>query len=229
MKKFSLYTYIHECILDAENNKKSRRMKRTKEEALKTREKLLECAVKVFNEKGYANATLSDIAAEAHVTRGAIYHHFGNKDDFIDAIIQSNKSRINNYVQEVLDSKEEIFFSIKKIFSEILGKLETDTFFRTSEELLLKMHLSGDLKHHKCTLKDANNEGFKKLFDAFESAKKDGKISEDKDSKNYAIMLISSYIGIFITWLIHPELVSLKRDGTALLDIILTNIETEKK
>ncbi|MBI9072432.1 MAG: TetR family transcriptional regulator [Melioribacteraceae bacterium] len=200
-------------------------MKRTKEEALKTRELLLQCAVKVFNEKGYANATLSDIAEEAELTRGAIYHHFGNKDDFIDAIIQTNKDRINFLVQEVLDSKEDIFAALKKVFSTLLAKLETDKFFRSSEELLLKMQLSGDLSHHKCKLHDAANEGFKQLHKAFEEAKEKGLISKDKDSNNFTVQIISAYLGTFITWLIHPEIVSLQKDGTAILDRVIENIK----
>lgn len=205
------------------------KMKRTKEEAQKTRERLIECAVKVFNDKGYANATLTDIAREAEVTRGAIYHHFGSKDEFVDAIVQTNKSRINNYIEEVLDGKNDVFYSIRKVFSDILGKLETNEFFKSTEELLLKMHLTGDLKNHKCTLQDANTEGFRKLFDTFETAKQEGKISEGHDSKHLAILLISCYLGTFVTWLVHPELVSLQKDGTALLNIILDSIVNENK
>lgn len=40
---------------------------------------LLDTATSTFAEKGYAGTTLADVAATAQVTRGAVYHHFENK------------------------------------------------------------------------------------------------------------------------------------------------------
>lgn len=54
-------------------------MRRTKEEAEKTRSKLLYAAETLFLEQGVAHTTLEQIARHAGVTRGAIYWHFHNK------------------------------------------------------------------------------------------------------------------------------------------------------
>ena len=54
-------------------------VRRTKEEALETRSKILEAAEQAFYERGVARTTLADIATLAGVTRGAIYWHFSNK------------------------------------------------------------------------------------------------------------------------------------------------------
>ncbi|MCO6512070.1 MAG: TetR family transcriptional regulator [Aridibacter famidurans] len=56
-------------------------MRRTKEEAIETREKLLDAALDVFLSKGYSAATLQDIAEYAGLTRGAVYWHFKGKED----------------------------------------------------------------------------------------------------------------------------------------------------
>jgi AcrR family transcriptional regulator len=50
--------------------------RRTKEEALETREQLLDAAERVFLERGVGHATLAEVADAAGVTRGAVYHHF---------------------------------------------------------------------------------------------------------------------------------------------------------
>lgn len=60
--------------------------RKTKEEALKTRETIIEAAVRVFSVKGVAQTTLADIAREAGVTRGAIYWHFKNKADLLEVL-----------------------------------------------------------------------------------------------------------------------------------------------
>ena len=56
-------------------------MRRTKENAEKTKEAILKAALKVFYKKGVSRATLSDIGHAAGVTRGAVYHHFKDKVD----------------------------------------------------------------------------------------------------------------------------------------------------
>jgi TetR/AcrR family transcriptional repressor of nem operon len=45
------------------------------------RTKLLDAAVRVIREKGYAATTVDDLCAEAGVTKGAFFHHFATKED----------------------------------------------------------------------------------------------------------------------------------------------------
>ncbi|MGI8398180.1 TetR/AcrR family transcriptional regulator (plasmid) [Agrobacterium deltaense] len=54
-------------------------MRRTSEEAAATRIRILRSAEAVFIEKGYDDASLQEIAAEAAVTTGAVQWHFGQK------------------------------------------------------------------------------------------------------------------------------------------------------
>jgi TetR/AcrR family acrAB operon transcriptional repressor len=56
-------------------------MRRTKEDAGKTREAILMAALEVFYQKGVSRATLADIGQAAGVTRGAVYWHFKDKID----------------------------------------------------------------------------------------------------------------------------------------------------
>ena len=66
--------------------------RRTKEEAQETRQAILDAAVRVFAQQGVANASLTDIAQEAGVTRGAIYWHFANKADLINTLWELGQS-----------------------------------------------------------------------------------------------------------------------------------------
>jgi Transcriptional regulator len=60
--------------------------KKTKAEALKTRQHLIETAILQFAERGVSSTTLNDIADAAQVTRGAIYWHFENKAQLFNEI-----------------------------------------------------------------------------------------------------------------------------------------------
>lgn len=53
--------------------------RKTKEEAQKTRDLILDAAEFVFCEKGVTHATMADIAERAGVSRGAVYGHYKNK------------------------------------------------------------------------------------------------------------------------------------------------------
>lgn len=53
----------------------------------KKKQHLLDAAIRVFANKGFDDASMREIAAEAGLTTGAIYHHYKNKDDlFYDAV-----------------------------------------------------------------------------------------------------------------------------------------------
>jgi TetR/AcrR family acrAB operon transcriptional repressor len=62
--------------------------RRTKEDALSTRNSLLDAAEHVFQAQGVSATSLSDIAAKAGTTRGAIYWHFKDKADLFNAMIE---------------------------------------------------------------------------------------------------------------------------------------------
>jgi AcrR family transcriptional regulator len=52
-----------------------------------TRAKLLAAGRKAFGEQGYAEASMDDFTAEAGLTRGALYHHFGDKKGLFEAVV----------------------------------------------------------------------------------------------------------------------------------------------
>ena len=61
-------------------------MRRTKEGAEKTRQRIMAAALRTFDRRGIAHTTLTQIAAAARVTRGAIYWHFRDKQALVRAI-----------------------------------------------------------------------------------------------------------------------------------------------
>lgn len=52
-----------------------------------TRARLIQAARKAFAATGYAAASMDDLTAEAGLTRGALYHNFGDKKGLLQAVI----------------------------------------------------------------------------------------------------------------------------------------------
>ena len=66
-----------------------------------TRAKLLAAARHAFGTKGYAEASMDDFTAEAGLTRGALYHHFGDKKGLLRAVIAEIDAEMNVRLREV--------------------------------------------------------------------------------------------------------------------------------
>jgi AcrR family transcriptional regulator len=58
------------------------------------REQILAAAVRVFAERGYEATRISDIATEAGVAYGLVYHYFGSRDAIRDAVFRETWGRM---------------------------------------------------------------------------------------------------------------------------------------
>ncbi len=56
------------------------------------REAILEAAIKVFARSGYHRARISDIAREAGIAYGLVYHYFKNKEEILSTIFEERWS-----------------------------------------------------------------------------------------------------------------------------------------
>ncbi|MFP3542521.1 TetR/AcrR family transcriptional regulator [Rhizobium sp. SIMBA_035] len=68
--------------------------KRRAEMMEETRAKLIQAARKAFAAKGYAGSSMDDLTAEAGLTRGALYHNFGDKKGLLQAVIDQMDAEI---------------------------------------------------------------------------------------------------------------------------------------
>jgi AcrR family transcriptional regulator len=62
------------------------------ERRARTRAQLLEAAARVYARRGFDNATLDEVADEAGFTKGAVYDHFGSKDNLLLALLDEHLS-----------------------------------------------------------------------------------------------------------------------------------------
>ena len=65
-------------------------MNKTRAESLQTRECILDAGVKCFGQLGYDQTSITSIAQEAGVSRGAVYGHFADKEAIFRAVVDYN-------------------------------------------------------------------------------------------------------------------------------------------
>lgn len=78
--------------------------RRSKEDALATRNALLDAAERVFLARGVAGTSLNDIALAAGTTRGAIYWHFKDKADLFNAMLDRVTMPLQSALAELEDA-----------------------------------------------------------------------------------------------------------------------------
>ncbi|MGO4449444.1 TetR/AcrR family transcriptional regulator [Phyllobacterium sp. TAF24] len=76
-------------------------VKRRAETMEENRIKLIAAARKAFAEKGYAGASMDELTADAGLTRGALYHNFGDKRGLLAAVVDQIDSEMAARAQQI--------------------------------------------------------------------------------------------------------------------------------
>ncbi|MFI9457297.1 TetR/AcrR family transcriptional regulator [Acinetobacter sp. NPDC052428] len=74
-----------------------------------TRKKLIEVARRAFAEYGYAGTSMDKLTAEAGLTRGALYHHFGDKKGLFAAVVDQIDSEMASSAQQHLEQPDDLW------------------------------------------------------------------------------------------------------------------------
>lgn len=82
-------------------------VRRTRAEMEETRAALLAMARKVFKEHGYAETSMDDLTAQAGLTRGALYYHFGDKKGLLAAVVDQIDDEMDQRLQTISDNAED--------------------------------------------------------------------------------------------------------------------------
>lgn len=67
-----------------------------------TRAKLIKAAREAFATKGFADSSMDDLTAQAGLTRGALYHHFGDKKGLLEAVVGQIDEEMTTRLGEIL-------------------------------------------------------------------------------------------------------------------------------
>ncbi|KRG62189.1 TetR family transcriptional regulator [Stenotrophomonas humi] len=82
-------------------------VRRTRAEMEETRASLLSTARRVFSEHGYAATSMDDLTAQAGLTRGALYHHFGDKRGLLAAVVDQIDAETDTRLQAISNAAED--------------------------------------------------------------------------------------------------------------------------
>jgi len=119
--------------------------------APKTRERILDISLAMFNDRGEPNVTTNHIADELEISPGNLYYHFRNKEDIVENLF----ARYEEKIDRVMVSPDERLPNLEDIWLQLHLAFETMWEFRfvyrdlvdlTSRNRKLRMHFARILK-----------------------------------------------------------------------------------
>lgn len=100
--------------------------RKTKEEAEKTRAKIMASALSLFVRKGYEHTTLNDVAARLKLTKGAVYWHFANKEALLVALVKEMLIKFQRQLNELMPREELSFPVVTEMMISNAERIVTD-------------------------------------------------------------------------------------------------------
>jgi len=95
------------------------RPRRTYKKSETSRQQVLEAAMTALAERGYARTSVSDIAAAAKMSKGAVHYHFESKDDLIAQVLARCAEVMRDRVRDAWDAPGEPQERIRRALREM--------------------------------------------------------------------------------------------------------------
>lgn len=204
--------------------------RKTKEDALATRNLVLDTAELVFARRGVSRTSLNEIAQTAGLSRGAIYWHFKDKADLFDAMME----RVLLPMEETLgiggaanlggdleQLREGCITALRKIVDDPQVR-------RVFEIAIHKVEYVDELE----TVRDRRRDACKAHLDRIERVMTQSirrrELSRRMPARSAALGLHSLLEGLLQNWMLDPGAFDLVRVGSRVIDTYLAGLAQPK-
>jgi TetR/AcrR family acrAB operon transcriptional repressor len=92
--------------------------RKRKEDAQRTRTRILASALSLFAKKGYEHTTFTDIAARLKMTKGAVYWHFESKEALLISLVDEMLEKFSRQTEAIMPKDELTFRAVADMMVE---------------------------------------------------------------------------------------------------------------
>jgi TetR/AcrR family acrAB operon transcriptional repressor len=205
-------------------------VRKTRKEALATRNAILDAAEIVFQRHGVGKTSLAKVAAAAGVTRGAVYWHFANKIDLFDAMVQRVLGLMEAKLEDLQEKRRHNEFAdpvelLRELSLYFLDRVANDPHY---------YRIIG-ISWHKCEYVGETAEIYDRHFErssrflgvgveAFEASRKSGFLAPQTDPHTAAIGMMAIIDGLVANWTLDNSAFPLVRAGAEIIDSYLAGL-----
>lgn len=194
--------------------------RKTKLQALETRQQILDAAVQEFSARGVASTSLTDIANAAGVTRGAIYWHFKNKVELFNGVWEECESQMH-----LLELEYQTKFPnnplrvLREILIYFLRATVNNPRRRALMEIIFhKCEFVGEMTSVHEARKALYLEGYGKIERILQKCIDAEELPKNLHPRQAAIILRAYITGLMENWLFVPESFDLEGQAAQLID-----------
>jgi TetR/AcrR family acrAB operon transcriptional repressor len=204
--------------------------RRTKEEALATRDRILDTAELLFQQRGVSRTSLHDLATAAGVTRGAIYWHFQDKADVFNAMM----ARVCLPLEESCDACEtaladDPLATIRDGLVDMFKRTVNDEQIRRVFEIAThKVEYVEELLAVRDRHLQVRNDYLRQTERALRLAQRRGQLDNGSSPRQLAIGLHALVDGLIQNWTLDPVAFDLVRVGRRAVDTYLAGMNSRK-
>jgi AcrR family transcriptional regulator len=200
-------------------------MRKTKEDALKTKQTILSSALDCFSERGYFNTSLDEIAKQAGMTRGAVYWHFKNKPEIFNALHQQLHEPFMKIILQDLEMETaHPLEQLKKLLVEVLLDLEQNPTKTQMLRLFYQCDYSGDLAQFKAGHQASVARNLELMASYFERAIEKGQLSVSAKPRILTLTLHCFLKGILYEYLNGSTLIQMGRQTEQLINQLFVGL-----
>ena len=173
--------------------------RKAKEEAEKTRARILASALALFAKQGYEHTTFTQIAARLKMTKGAVYWHFESKEALLMALVDEMLAKFARQISELLPKDELTFLAVTETMArnagQIIGDAKGTAFFLLMHEQI--RWASASMENVRLQLmKDERFGPFQAIRKAVANDIAAGRVRADVSPERVAHICISMWEGL---------------------------------
>lgn len=177
--------------------------RKTKAEAERTRQHIIDAARRVFHERGVSHSSLEKVAKAAGVTRGAVYWHFADKAALFSAMREASLTVVDDadavlYSPEFADPLDAMEQSMLRFFETLSTNVEVREIY---EIMLLRCEYVDEFESVRIEINKPCLGFLDKLRAAYERAQTLGTLRAGLSVDALALDSVSFTSGLFHNWL----------------------------
>ncbi|WGL17137.1 TetR family transcriptional regulator [Microbulbifer bruguierae] len=193
--------------------------RRRKEDALETRERILDAAIEVFDRRGVSRPSLTEIAELAGVTRGAVYGHFQNKADLFSALTDRIQLPDESLCQAPSEGCADPLGELRKRWTFMYRQvMVSEEWRRIFCIILLRCEWVAENGEIQQRCSEGHAEGTRRLRSLVETAVEVGQLPTDLNIAVVVPILHAGVLGLLQDWLMQPEAYNLAEVGEQQID-----------
>jgi TetR/AcrR family transcriptional regulator, fatty acid metabolism regulator protein len=157
---------------------------------------LLDAAVKVFARKGYHAARVGDIAEEAGVAYGLLYHYFDSKEDVLRSVFRETWRALIETIKSVEEVEDEPREQLRKVAEILLRSWHRDP------DLVRVLVLEVTRSQHLAEEMDEIVASFAAIQEIVERGQADGSIRPDLDARLASYVFYGAIDELLTGWVL---------------------------